>query len=388
MHSILLFSKKKNNDNSPILQSALTDTGQEKLDKKTLKEIWEKEVLVYRGIMLNKNFITSGMKIYSDDPKVMADLSIIDGNTSLLKFTDKLIRDTYIFGTSFVEYLYTKDKKRITGLWNMDPVRVDFARDNTGKILVDSVGRPKKYIEQTTYGSATDSDEYGRIGKLYGTDKVTHFVFEELPGTIEGISALEPAYKNIQNKWLSEDGLGEAIKKFGVPIWVISIGDERHTVTRDALKKIKNDMVGITKKNVIVTPNWQKIELMQPKNIPDLSKNLDYYVNQICIALGIPRALLLETGEDTNRATLRQQIRLYISELENKREQIKQFFIKTVFKQIALVNGWDKPPEIVFAPITLEDVESFAKRVSTYINANVLDPDDVKSTIKRIEGFT
>jgi len=387
--TILTF-KKEPQPEQPVLESSLAEKESTDISKENLKEIWLKDTVVKHGIDLNTNLINYGLKIYSNDNKVQTDLATIDYFTDLHLFFDKLVRDAMVFGVAFVEFLYNKDKTKIVGLWNMDPVRTDFTRDQQGNVLVDSVGNPLGYVEEIgvmrdVAGATTDAS--GRRIKKYSPDKVTHFTFEELPGTIEGVSILHAVYNLVKDKWEAEEGVKESIKRFGVPIFVVTVGDERHNVSRESMEKIKEKLVGITKKSVIITPNWQKIELLQPKNISDVAKNLDYYLNQIPIALSIPRALILETGESVNRATLRQQIRLYISKLEKWREKLKKFAIRDLFRTIAEVNGWDQPPEITFKPITLEDVESFAKRVATYVKSEIITPDEVKEVVKRMEDL-
>jgi len=384
----ILFRKEKQQQEQPVMESVLSDKESHTIDRTEFKNIWLNDVIVKHGIELNVNLLNYGLTITSDSEKVATDLAVIDYNSNITNFINKMTRDTMIFGSSFTEYLYNKDKTKIVGLWNMDPTRVDFERDSQNNVVVDATGKPKSYVEKIPFMKDTPgatTDPMGNKVKKYYSDKVTHFCFEELPGTIEGISMLHSVYKIVKEKWEAEEAIKEAIKRFGVPIMLVTVGDDRHAVTKESMKEIANKLQGITKKSLIITPHWQKVDLLHPKQITELTKNLEYYISQIPVALSIPRALILETGESTNRATLRQQIRIYISKLEKMRESLRRYLIRDLFKTIAEVNGWDRPPEIKFNKITLEDVESFAKRAAAYVKNEILSPDEIKEVVKRME---
>ena len=114
--SVLLFRDDKSIKEEAILESTLTDSETKKVTKSDMKNIWLNDIIIKHGIDLNTQLINYGIKITSDDPKVASDLAIIDYNTNLSKFLDKLTRETLVFGVAFSEYLYNKDKTKIVGL--------------------------------------------------------------------------------------------------------------------------------------------------------------------------------------------------------------------------------------------------------------------------------
>lgn len=392
--SIMNFSSERPMEEEPKMESVMSESDNKRASKDELRDAWLGEPMIKHGIELHTDLMMKGLTIKSDDKTINDDLKVIEFHSPFSRVIEMLCRDTSIFGTSFTEYLYySKGKqKKITGLWNLDPVRFDFMRNENGSIMITPSGKPTSYFETVDSPEQAGGKELVmgadyKYGIKHGRDTVTHFSFETMPGTIEGISRIQAAYRTVKDKWDAETGMKEAIKRFGVPIIDVSVGDDRHNVNRNSLKNAKEEMIKIAKKSVIVHPNWQQISLLQPKSVADISKNLSYYSDIIPVALGIPKALLLESGDATNRATLRQQIRLYITRLEKEREKLKKYLLNDLFRTMKDVNGWNKLPEIKFDPITLEDVESFANRIKTYLDAGVLQPFEIKDDVLRVEKF-
>jgi hypothetical protein len=186
----------------------------------------------------------------------------------------------------------------------------------------------------------------------------------------------------------AENGVKEAIKRFGVPIMTVTAGDAKHIVTPDSLLKIKEKLEGIERKSVIIMPDWQKLDILQPRQISRLSDNLDYFDYQISIGLGIPQALILQTGDASNKATLRQQIRIFVSRIEKKRQRQRELWNNVILPKISDVNKWKSLPRPTWEPITLEDIESLAQRISTYIDKGIVTPAEVRNLILKTEGLS
>jgi len=388
MRSILNYANKPE-DEAVTMQSLIADSERDIPKREDFKNMWLRDPIVRHGIRMNTDLITAGMVIKSDKTKIENDLLAINFNSPWTTVIDKITRDAQIFGTTYTEFMYSSNNGKVMGLWNMDPIRVDFERDQNGNVMLKPDTTVTKYIEEIPYGrgeTGGERDMFGRTGRFFSTDKVSHFSFEQFPGTIDGISRLHSGYELIKDFWGAQDGVVEAIKRFGKPIYKVTAGDDKYRINPEGMKKIKKQLSGINRKSAIIIPSWQNLELLHPDGISKISDNLKYFLDIIPISLGIPKALILETGESTNRATLRQQIRLYISRLEKDRERLVNYLLNVVFKKIGEVNGWgDDLPEIIYPPITLDDVESYAKRMGTYVKEGILSPETVKKKTLQIE---
>lgn len=381
----------------PIIEQAYLESLQSKPEitlptKTKLRDLWIQDPSAKHGIDLLVELINRGFKLESEDFNVQTDLSLMDRNTDITDFNDALTRDAIIFGTAFGEYLYNKKKSKVLGLWNMDPTKTDFVRDANKSIMLMDSTKPKGYIQEVGFMQDDSKKQIegtaaGQRGIIFGSSKVFHFSFETFSGTIEGISALQTIVDTLENKIEAEKGVKEAIKRFGTPILKVTTGDARHISTPESLKKTRKKLEGIAKKSVIITPEWQKIDILQPKQIAKISDNLNYYNAQVPIGLGIPKALILETGEATNRATLRQQIRLLIARIYKKRERSRDFWNKTLLPFIGSINKWKELPKPTWKPMTLEDVESLAKRVTMYVKEGIISPEEAKKKIERAESL-
>lgn len=390
--SIINF-KKTENQNEPVTNEIISVTKDTNITKEMLRDDWA-DPIVRNAIQLLVDLINMGFRITSDDSRVSEDIATINHNTDLLEFNDTLVRDAFIFGTAFIKYLFNADKTKIVGLWNMDAVKTDFYRTQSGAVKLSTDGTAYGYIETVPFGASIneslETDGSGNQGRFYkGSDNiVTHFVLEKFPGTIEGISRVKSAHNLVRNKWIVENSISQAIYNFGVPVWKYKVGNkDRPIVTPDKLKDVKKKMMETKQKSIIIMPWWEDLEIMYPKDISNITDSLKPYLDQLPAALGIPRALLFETGEKTNRGSLRQQIRLFITRINKYRNKLVSFYNKEVFPRIATQNGWKSLPKITFEPVTLEDIESMAERLKMYVDAGIFNPNEVKTTVKQIEDI-
>jgi len=390
-HSI--FFARDDKSDEAVLESLQSKQEVKLTSKEKLNRLWITDPLTKQGIDLILDLLNKGFKLETKDTNVETDLKIIDKNTDISDFNNKMARDAIIFGNAFGEYLYNRNKTKILGLWNMDPVKTDFQKDMNEKIIMDDTGKPKGFIQDIGVMGDTGKKEIvttpsGQRGLGFTTKNVFFFNFERFSGTIEGISNLQTVAKLIEAKQEAELGVTQAIKRFGIPIITVEAGDDRHMISPENLKRVREKLEGIDKKNVIVTPYYQKLGILQPKQqISKLSENLQYYVQQISLGLGIPYALITGTGETANRATLRQLIRLFIARLEKKREKEREFWVREILPFISEINKWKSIPKPTWQPITLEDVESLAKRLAEYVKNQILTAEEAKKIVSQSEGF-
>ena len=387
--SIIYFRKSK--EEKPVSKSIITQTELTSVTKEQLKEDWL-DPIVRNAIDLQVELINLGFRIMSDDPKVSTDIAIINNNSEWDDFNDGLVRDALIFGNAYVKLLPNASGSRYVGLWNMDPIRTDFYRLMNGNVKMNPDGTPYGYIETIPFGYQTqmkmDTDEYNRRGRVYPNERVVYFNFETLPGSIEGISRLRSAHQLIRDKWVIEKGIRQTAFHFTRPILKYKIGvKERPLVSPDRIKEVADALQTNEQISSFVTPWWEDVDILYPKAVSDMSKNLDPIIDQLPPALGIPKSIIFETGKDAQRGALRQQIRILVSRIKRKRKKLISFYNKQLFPKIASKNKWKTLPTISFSPVTMEDVESLAKRIKTYIEAGILEPSEVKNDIKRIEDL-
>ena len=389
LDSVIIFRKQK--FEKPVTESIITQTEREAVTKEQLKEDWL-DPIVRNAIEIQVDLINLGFKIVSDDPKVSTDLAIINNNTDLEEFNDRLVRDTLIFGTSFVKLLLNKSGTKYVGLWNMDAIRTDFYRNQSGNIKLKPDGTPYAYIEQIPFGQTgkfkTMTDEQGRQGVIYTDERVVHFNFETLPGSLEGVSRLRSAHQLIRDKWVVERGIRQTSYYFTLPILKYKIGTkDRPLVSPDRIEEVANSLGTNKQISKFVMPWWEDVEILYPKEISNMSQNLEPFMEQLPSALGIPKCLLFETGKDAQKGALRQQIRIFVSRINKKRKKLVAFYNKEIFPRLASKNKWKSMPEMRFDPVTLEDIESIAERMKTYVGSGIIKPDEAKKAILTVEDI-
>jgi hypothetical protein len=400
MNSILLFKeqpKKTSEENKANAEVVIAQKETSNISKTDLVNDWIEDGIIKNGINILTRLVTLGIKIESDDTSVQEDINIIDNNIPTRDFIENMVRDSYILGTAFNKYLYMKGGNKIVGLWNEDSIRMDFQRDNSGYIILNGDGTPKGFYEEIPYGIGENIKQTtsitGKKGREYENDgenkEISYFVFEKMPGSIEGVSRIRAAHKIIRNKWKIEDGIAQATNDFAVPIWLMTIGNkDKQMVLPDTMKKAIEKMQSAHRKQIIILPWWEELKILYPQGVGDLYQNLEPFLKQLPPALGIPLTLLFRTGEDSSRGTLKQEIRLFIPEIEADRDKLVSFLTREIFGTIAKKNGWKTMPKISFKQITLEDIESFATRMTNYVSAGIIDLPTATKIVAKTENFS
>lgn len=213
----------------------------------------------------------------------------------------------------------------IIGLKKIHPLTMDFKRSANREILLDNEGRFGEKGEFLAY-TQTLEDNY----KKRDIDKrrVCHLKFNEIGDEQLGISDLESIYKTRHRGMSIEDGIAQGAFRHGVPFLDVEIGDEQHPPDKEMIEKAQEEVKGSSYMSEFVHPPWYKTKMMEQFSLAKSEGVLDPYIRLACAASGLPRALVLGSGEGTNKATLKELIALLPDIVIAPRQRVLKLFLE------------------------------------------------------------
>jgi len=371
----ILLSKSDGTDRKTLRTE---DESVRRLDKKKLEALYASDASVKAGINLIANHMFPDFSIIGPNADLVLDtISTFDHDFDYyLKIAAK---HAAIYGDGFQEIGYSKDETQITNLFVIDAKTMEFKKDYNGVTEIDEYQRPVGFVQ-----TGRPQDE------VIPYDKILHFKLDQIADSEMGIGLIEPLASIIVTKANIELGLGQVIYRKGFPFLLGIVGDETHHPTASMVDDLLNELIDLTHKDELVIPYYYKVEFLESANAEKLASHLDYFLNQICAGLGIPKPMLFGTGEDTNKATLMGQLVSFDRSLKAYQRLITREYERKLFRQIVKLAGGNPKeiPELIFAEINPEDSNDKATRLFKYVKSGLLTPSpDIEQEIRRREGF-
>jgi len=311
---------------------------------------------------------------------------------------DLLLAETFkhelVIGNAWQENIYNKAKTKIVDLDVINPITMDYARDNGGKAVLDANTNPIGYAQtlplQINIEQKFEVPEGIDIsGKLFlPPSRITHFKLYTIGDGLDGLGLVEPIYNAGNRKLNIEQGYANAARRLGYPIITASIGDSLHEPTGQQVIEVLNEITNVDSRSSFAFPHYVKLDLIESRNPEKLSQHLDYFEKEQITGLGVPQAFASGSGEATNRSTLARQE--YIMKLSLK-DIIKRTTRTIEAKQLRVLAeqyGWPDVPRLVWGEVSLEELDSKARRIVEYAKAGLLKPtDSLDAYIRKMENL-
>lgn len=332
----------------------------------------------YRGSNLKRAKMSQMELMYANDPVAFNGCNIIsslvnseghvlNGEESDIEIVNKWLSDIFfedtvntialhlcIYGNAWTEKVFNSNKTYLPGLRLIDPKSMDFKRiasplsPTNSLIDLDKSGNPKGYVQHPV--DYTDNFTNLNKGIQFQPKEICHFTFKRIADSLLGIGLIEPQQKIILEKMNIEEALAEAIYHIGFPLVIQYCGDESHEPDPNSLKVVSKQMRDIHNNTDITLPYYRKLEILETK-IQGMRENLDYYIDQQIVTLGLPKALVLGVGEGTNKATLEGQTTIGARHIATIQQSIARKFNMEIFNELLALGQIKKPVTIAFNTI-------------------------------------
>jgi len=363
-----------------------------------MEKIYRRDADVFAAINHKvRTFMSSDYQIVAKDPTVQRWYEDFLNNASFSMILEESVLHQCIFGNSWVELVYNSNKK-IVGFDVLDPKVMDFGRNQSGNILFDRYNNPRYYVQVLPQFSNLPESKQSRMVQhnnpyrgLEGNairlepDEVAHFPLCTVGDNIEGVGLIEPMYNAVLNKIQIEKDWGLAMKKAASPLLVAKAGDQLHRPSKKAIDDLRDKCTDINSLAVLAMPYYDDVEY-KSASIPSLEPNLDYYVNKIAAASGVPKPYINGTGDKTPRSTFKGLNLGYERDIMGMQKRNAYMWEKTVFKLLSEQYSLGEVPKLVFTHPSLEYLDAKADRLVSYAEAGLLAPDkEIRQIVRREE---
>ena len=337
-----------------------------------LESIYKTDQLIFQAINIISSFAVSKGYEYvvsenTEDQLEMRDKIIsFDNKVGLAKLLTDIVRHLHIYGNAYLEVVYSKtDDKKVVDLALIDPKTITFKKRGTGEIDFDESGNIKGYI-QTVNAKKIELNP----------DQIIHFRINTIADSLTGTGIIEPLVKIIEAKRNIETGLAEAVYRHGFPQFHVKLGDTDHQPTAEQVTEESEKYKRINSKSEFVTPYYYDIKVLESPALKGGESYLKYFIDQIVAGTGVPKTILLGSGENSNRATSftqQQNFFLYISGVQML---IGETIQKILFTKLLQVEHC--PISMSFNSLQTKTDLELAQEREIYIQNNVLTPDEVR----------
>lgn len=338
---------------------------------------------IYITDALVRNAINAAVELFDCDYEIHANSeTIIKEVEDFLDFIDfpilrkEIAKNCFIYGDAWCERVYSKGK--LIGVINLNPKRIHYLKDHTGKIKLDKYGNPEGYIQRVDPEMTLDPKiqsklvhSGGTVGILLKPEQIARFYFDTIGEGWYGIGLIEPIYSVTLGKNEAEAGLAHVINKAGFPIFIAKTGDRDHEPTVDMIDKAAELIRDLNYKTELAVPYYYDITTIPIPRIERLKEHLSYFIEQQITGLGIPKPIATGSGESTNRSTLVTQVKIFLKINDARRRMFANQFNKQILAVLAKTRNWKETPKLVPPKSDLEsllqDISSDIKKTDTGI---------------------
>lgn len=387
---------KLGNSAQPTIGTSLTSQEQIKAAKPIVK--FEELEMAYKTDSINFNAINkstqmimaggfkgfinikaSAIKKYA---KFFEDIGDVGNDITSEELMESLFRDQMIYGNAFIEIIFDERDEKIVDLALVDPKRIDYAKNADGKIILDKNGKEVGYMIKLEAGTSMEGDEIPKEYEMVvssGENKIfilskriCHFKLYAIGDRFYGTGLLTPSYKSVIYKKNIEKGQANSIYARGFSPLIAYVGNDRKMATPKDITDVLAKLKRLNYQQYDSFPNWVKVESIKYDQ-SDLTTSAlkDLRTDQIT-SLSAPQALVLGSGEDTNRATLGDQRVLWEFTLKDIIKQTMSYFKKYILKPINELNDFGGVPDVEWGELRAEDVNSTADKIIRMLTAKNL----------------
>jgi len=389
---MFLFKKKKEvhkeldlgTSSSGKRVSEVAETYVERIDFCKLEYMYHKEPLIFGGInLIQKAIAEAGFVFSSKDETTQRNIDDILEETDFVSvITEKAPLHLCIAGNCFIEYIW--DVRKQIGILNLKTVdfkTMDFIREEGrwGRVALDDKGRVKGWLHKRADGKEVE----------FNHETMQHLTLNQLHEGMMGIGLIEPCYTDVEIKENLEKAMGELVYRQAFPLPAVKYGVPGLTVTSELRKSAENlakDMADPNTTFVVHGYGMEPYFLQQKSQAPALETNLNILNTYESACLGIPLALILQTGMYEQRATLEPLIGFFEITVKAIQKALKADII---MKKILISKGIKQPKfDFEWKTILTESMKEKAMRLRRLAQAGLLEPDEfLKDYLRKIENL-
>lgn len=387
---------------TPTTQKATPSYTRVPLDE--LELTYMNDAIVFNSINKIVQVIMSAThEITAKDPKVLKYFERFTeniGHTGTEVTWDNILSSGFqnqcVFGKAFNENIYNKRGNRIVDWDIVDPIRIDYAKNSSGKIVLDNFGRPVGYFQTLPWGESNDNDNQtlpanvslpeGEMGARFIEPHIlAQFKFFTIGDGFYPLGLVEPIYKTSVRKLNIEGALANAIYRHGFPIIWARLGDLNHQPTPKQIEGMLEKLKNINFKQEIATPYYYDLQILESKKAEKMQDHLDYFKKQEVTGMGVPSAFATGSADGATYATLGNQSAMFQLTLRDLINKTTFSIRKFMFEPICRLEKFKEVPDIKWDIIGTDEIDRKARRIVKYVHEGVLDPEALTEFIKKIE---
>ncbi len=325
--------------------------------KKLLYTVFRRYPVIFQAMTFRAALAIPSVNIKTDNPKAekviakfLSNLHPSSPYIYLTSFLRDLWLDTEIFGTSFLDPIWEKNKQNYLGFKKIHPISIDLLRDHgesTG-VKLDKNQNPVGWLQEV------DNKKKELLFK-----DIAFLTFTTIGDEILGISRLEPIYKTVWRLMNIEEGIATAIFRHGFPLYDIQVsgGMEGKPPTKEQLDNAAKEVRGLNYKSEFIHPPNYKVKLLEAFSI---GKGEDYtssFIDNIASISSLPKFLLMGTAKELSRASAQELLKMVKPGLVPSQDKLKLFFEEQILKPLMEANHITDIPQLEIGEIPLIDLE-------------------------------
>ena len=329
-----------------------------------------------------KNFIHKNKRVIEKYRKFFEEIGYVGKDTTFEELLESIFRCQMVYGNAFVELIFNEEDTEIVDLAMIDPKKIDYAKTEDNKIILDRDGKPIGYVIKLEQGTYAEGDEIpkdyenrikvGSQGIFILAKRICHFKLYTIGDEFYGIGLLEAAYRSVIYKKNIEKGQANSIYARGFSPLVAFVGNERRMATPKDIEGVLEKLKRLNYQRYESFPDWVKLQAIEMNN-SDLTTTAlkDLRTDQIA-SLSAPEALVSGSGEATNRATLGDQRILWEFTLKDIIKKTISYFKKYILKALDKYNGYGGVPDIEWGELRAEDIDVTCDKIIRMLTAKNL----------------
>ena len=358
----------KGKDPAPKTFSKSSNSSDERISGLELERAYRLDSFVYNAVNVAVQMIMSaGWKITS--PKAASrkylqnfldNISKVGADTTWTEILTRIYRDAYIHGGAWDELVWNKADTRTVDIKVLDPIEMDFARDEVGNVVLDKNERPIGYTQAVAYGTNTEGkgdpvpDSVTLKGKqiFLSAKRISYIPLYTFGSGFIGFGRVEPAYKaTIWKLNLLKAGTESANRRGFSPI-IAKVGNENVHPTPQMIQNVLENLKKLDSSKYMALPWYVDLTSLDVQAIETYDGLLKYLTAMQSAALGVPIPFVTGLGEDTNRATLGTQLEVFQVQLNSMAQTISRNIEKHIFKPIMESAGYSEIPKLEWNVVT------------------------------------
>ncbi len=390
----------------PVTRGVKTTPDDERANLGELERAYIEDPTIHNGVNKFVSVIKSGglPSIVGHETTVSFMDDFLDGlgerggNTSWKSLLTTIFKHQAVYGSSYNEVIFDKSGVKPLDVDFIDPKKMDYAKDNMRKIVLDKFSNPVGYVETVPFADVKGSTRFLSDPKskevslqhnqiFFKPERIAHFKFSEIGDGFYPIGLIEPILKTSNRKLTMMEALAEVYLRAGFPTRIFKVGDEQHTPSDELMESTAAELEKSSYKSTFAVPYYVDPIIVEAKNAEKLKEHLKYFVEEEVTVLG-PKSFVTGLGDQMNKATLNRLEFLYKLTMKDIMDNTAQIIERKIFAPIAKAYNLPDVPKLIWGEINLEELDSKAERLVSYVGVGLLTADrDIEKLIRKSEGL-